>query len=284
MELTRRQDLETLLARHGFHFSKGLGQNFIINPTVCPRIIEGAQIDDRTAVLEIGPGIGTLTTLLAERAGKVVAVELDHRLFPILAETLADYNNIFIIQGDVLKIKLADLWAEYFAGYPVKVCANLPYNITSPILMGLLESRLPMESITVMVQKEAAQRLCARVGSREAGAVTVAVHYYTEPKLLFPVSSGSFLPAPKVDSAVIQLRLRDKPPLDLRDEKRFFRLVKAGFAQRRKTLYNILRHGMGLSDTAAQSALERAQIPANTRLEALSMEALGTLANALTED
>lgn len=204
--------VRSLLDRYGFRFSKALGQNFLINPTVCPRMAEASGAGPASGVLEIGPGIGVLTRELAARAGKVVAVELDQRLLPVLEETLRDAGRVKVVHGDVMKLNLAALLKEEFRDMPVAVCANLPYYITSPIIMGLLESRLPFTTITVLVQKEAAQRLCARPGSRECGAVTLAVQYYAEAKILFPVSRGSFLPAPKVDSAVMQLQIRREPP------------------------------------------------------------------------
>lgn len=195
-KLTDIGAIKEILARHGFRFSKKLGQNFLINPSVCPRMAEACGADKETGVLEIGPGIGVLTRELAERAGKVVAVELDDRLPPVLAETLAGYNNVEIVSGDVLKLDLRRLLSEKFGERRVSVCANLPYYITSPILMSLLESRLPVTGITVMVQKEAAARLCARPGTRECGAVTLAVQYYAHPEILFSVSAGAFSPPP----------------------------------------------------------------------------------------
>ena len=200
--------IRDVLERHGFYFSKKLGQNFLVNPSVCPRMAEACGATSESGVLEIGPGIGVLTRELAQRAGKVVAIELDDRLPPVLAETLKGQDNVEIVQGDCLKIDLAALIAEKFGDREVAVCANLPYYITSPIIMSLLESRLPVTSITVMVQKEAAQRLCATPGTREAGAVTLAVQYYAEAETLFGVSRGSFMPAPNVDSAVIRLTIR----------------------------------------------------------------------------
>ena len=209
--LTDLSTIRSLCDRYGFSLSKGFGQNFIINPGVCPRIAESAGIGPDWGVLEIGPGIGVLTEQLAKRAARVVSVEIDRRLFPLLAETLAGYDNIRIVEGDVLKVDLKGLIAREFAGRPVAVCANLPYYITSPILMRLLEERLPVENITVMVQREAAQRLCAPPGTRQAGAISYAVAYYARPRQLFTVQPGSFYPAPKVTSAVIRLDVRKTP-------------------------------------------------------------------------
>ena len=235
LELTDIGTIKALLARHGFHFSKALGQNFIVNPSVCPRMADESGIDSESGVIEIGAGIGVLTAELAKRAKKVVCIELDSKLLPILDETLADFDNIEIINADVLKTDLAALIDEKFSGMPVYVCANLPYYITSPVIMTLLESRLPLKAVTVMVQREAAQRLCAPVGSRLSGAVTVAVDYYAEARKLFDVSAGSFMPAPKVDSSVIRLDIREKPGIEVSDEKLFFSMVHAAFSQRRKT-------------------------------------------------
>lgn len=218
--LTDISVVREVLSRHGFTFSKALGQNFLVNPSVCPQMAESCGADGQ-GVLEIGPGIGVLTAELARRARKVVALELDRRLLPVLSETLADFDNVEIVNEDVLKADLRAILKERFAGMEVSICANLPYYITSPVIMRLLEERLPFRSITVMVQKEAAERLCAPVGSREAGAVTVAVQYYAQAEKLFSVSRGSFLPAPNVDSAVIRLQIRQAPAVVLTDEKKF---------------------------------------------------------------
>ncbi len=274
--------IRDLLERHGFHFSKKLGQNFLINPSVCPRMAEACGASPAGGVLEIGPGIGVLTRELAQRAGRVVAIELDDRLPPVLAETLAGQDNVAIISGDCLKIDLHRIIKEQFGDRPVAVCANLPYYITSPIIMSLLESRLPVTGITVMVQKEAAQRLCAKVGTREAGAVTLAVQYYAEAETLFTVSRGSFLPAPNVDSAVIRLTVRRQPPCAVEDERLMFRLIRAGFGQRRKTLLNSLMSA-GYDKAALSAALTTAGVPATARAEQLTLDDFAAIANALTE-
>ena len=266
--LTNISVVQDLARRHGFHFSKGLGQNFLINPTVCPRIAELGNARPGFGVLEIGPGF-------------VVAVEIDQRLLPVLEETLADFDNVKIVPGDIMKIDVAALLRQEFGGLPVAVCANLPYYITSPILMLLLESRLPLTSITVMVQKEAAQRLCAQVGTREAGAITVGVHYYGEARQLFPVSRGSFMPAPNVDSAVIRIDLHENPHPEGLDEGFFFRMVKAGFSQRRKTLANSLASLLGIPKQAVYDALEQAGLAPAARIEQLTMEQLFALARIL---
>ncbi len=272
--------IKELLSRHGFSFSKALGQNFLVNPSVCPRMAESCGAGQGAGVLEIGPGIGVLTQELCQLADKVVAVELDKRLLPVLGETLAEFDNIRIVNADVLKLDLNRLIAEEFDGLEVVVCANLPYYITSPVIMKLLEDRLPVKAITVMVQKEAAQRICAPVGSRESGAVTVSVNYYAEPELLFHVSAGSFMPAPKVDSAVIRLNILQEPPVDC-DRAAFFRVVKAAFSQRRKVIANSLSAGLGISKADAAALLEQAGVAPNARAEQLSLQDFAAIANRL---
>ena len=274
--------IKDLFERHSMSFSKSLGQNFIVNPSVCPRMAEEAGIDETTGVIEIGPGIGVLTREIAARARKVVCIELDTRLLPILDETLHDFDNVEVINADVLKINLHELIEEKFSGMKVAVCANLPYYITSPIIMMLLESRLPIESITVMVQKEAADRLCCDVGSRESGAVTVAVDYYAQAQKLFNVSRGSFMPPPNVDSSVIKLTVRKQPPVALKDEKLFFSVVKAAFAQRRKTSLNSISSGLGMSKADVGAAIEAAGLDINVRAEKLNMEQLALLCDELS--
>lgn len=274
--------IKDIMQRHGFAFSKGLGQNFLINPSVCPRMAEMGGAQDEWGVLEVGPGIGVLTAELAKRAKKVVAIELDDRLLPVLAETLAEYGNVEIVHGDVMKLDLHQIISEKFSDCAgVTVCANLPYYITSPVIMSLLENHLPVKAVTVMVQKEAAERICAAVGSRESGALTVAVNYYSQPEILFKVSRGSFMPPPNVDSAVIRMTVRETPPFDVGDEKLFFGMIKAGFSQRRKTLSNSLTSGGFLSRSDAASALNAAEIPLNTRIEALGMEQLSKLSRSI---
>lgn len=283
LELTDIGTIKALLARHGFHFSKALGQNFIVNPSVCPRMADESGIDSESGVIEIGAGIGVLTAELAKRAKKVVCIELDSKLLPILDETLADFDNIEIINADVLKTDLAALIEEKFGGMPVYVCANLPYYITSPVIMTLLESRLPLKAVTVMVQREAAQRLCAPVGSRLSGAVTVAVDYYAEARKLFDVSSGSFMPAPKVDSSVIRLDIREKPGIEVSDEKLFFSMVHAAFSQRRKTASNSISSGTGIPKAVVAEAIERCGFPPSVRAESMTAEQLAALCEALNE-
>lgn len=281
MELSNIGTIKDILGRHGFTFSKSLGQNFLINPSVCPKMAEQSGAKKGVGVIEVGPGIGVLTCQLAERADRVVAIELDKRLLPVLDETLAEYDNIKIINDDILKIDLKKLIETEFSGMEVVVCANLPYYITSPVIMKLLEDRLPINALTVMVQKEAAQRICAEVGSRQSGAVTVAVNYYAKPQILFGVSAGSFMPAPKVDSAVIRLDILKEPCVQVEDEELFFKVVKAAFSQRRKTLPNSLSAGLQISKLTVTNALNRANVPVNYRAEQLAMEQLAKISNAI---
>ena len=273
--------IKSVLQKHGFTFSKALGQNFIVNPSVCPRIAEEGGAREGVGVLEVGAGIGVLTAELAKRADKVVCVELDTRLLPVLDETLADFDNIKIINGDILKVDLHKILEEEFGDMPVIVCANLPYYITSPVIMRLLESRLDIESVTVMVQKEAAVRLCADVGSRDSGAVTVAVDFYSDAQKLFDVSRGSFMPAPNVDSAVIRLDIRKEVPIEVSDEKFFFSMVRSAFSQRRKTASNGISSGLGMPKQKVIEAIENAGLPATVRAESLTMEQLGILCEEL---
>ena len=273
--------IKSVLSRHGFTFSKALGQNFIINPGVCPRIAEEGGAGEGVGVLEVGAGIGVLTAELAKRASKVVCVELDTRLLPVLDETLGEFDNVKIINGDILKVDIHRILEDEFGNMPVVVCANLPYYITSPVIMRLLESRLRIDFVTVMVQKEAAVRLCADVGSRDSGAVTVAVNYYAEAQKLFDVSRGSFMPSPNVDSAVIRLDILKNPPIEVSDEKFFFSMVKAAFSQRRKTASNGISAGMGIPKPTVIEAIEAADLSPTVRAEALTMEQLGRLCEEL---
>ena len=280
--LTHISTVREILARHGFTFSKALGQNFLINPAVCPRMAEAAVTDENTGVLEIGPGIGVLTNELLKTAKKVVAVELDKRLIPVLDETLAEYDNLKVINADVMELELHRLIAEEFPGMRVVVCANLPYYITSPIIMKLLEDRLPIESITVMVQKEAAVRLCAAEGSRNSSAITAAVRYYAEPELLFHVSAGSFMPAPKVDSAVIRLTLRE-PELCPTDEKTMFRVIRAAFAQRRTTVLNSISSSLSIDKAELSDILESAGVDPGARAEKLTLSDFVRISDAMCD-
>lgn len=284
MELTDLATIRALCEKYDFALSKGFGQNFIVNPGVPPKIVDAAGIDRRFGVLEIGPGIGVLTREIARRAGKVVAIEVDKRLPPVLAETLAGFDNVKVILQDVLKADLPALMQQEFAGMPVAVCANLPYYITSPILMRLLEEKLPIRNITVMVQREAAQRLCAAPGTREAGAISYAVAYYAEPRQLFTVQPGSFYPAPKVTSAVIRLDVRSRPPIDLPagQEPAYFALIRAAFSQRRKTAANAIANGLHLPKAQVLEAMAAAGLDQRARPEQLDLSAYGALLGALS--
>ena len=278
MNLCSYNEISSLLKRHSFTFSKALGQNFIINERICPAMAQSLNANENTGVLEIGPGIGVLTKELCSVAGKVVSVELDNRLFPILSETLSDCGNIEIVEGDALKMDLNALIDEKFTGMSdIKVCANLPYYITSPIIMKLIESKLPVSEIVVMVQKEAADRLAAQIGSRESGALTVAAQYYAEIEKLFDVSRGSFMPQPKVDSAVIKLSVRKEPPVRAENEKRFFEIVRAAFAQRRKTALNSLSSSLNIPKDKVRAALEKIGRNENDRAERFSMDEFAAL-------
>lgn len=276
--------IRAVLEKNGFHFSKALGQNFLINPSVCPRMAALSGAADCAGAVEVGPGIGVLTWELSKVAKKVVSIELDKRLLPVLDETLAGCDNVKILNADVMKLDLRRMIEEEFPGGEVAVCANLPYYITSPVIMRLLEERLPVTSITVMVQKEAAERLCAHPGERACGAVSAAVWYYAEPEILFQVSRGSFMPAPNVDSAVIRLRIRRTPPVEVADEPFFFRVVRAAFAQRRKTAVNSIANTLGRSKQAVAAAFDAAGVPQNARAEALTLEDFAALAAGLLQE
>lgn len=278
-QLTDIGYIRYLLEKNGTRTKKGLGQNFLVNPTVCPKMAESAVADGAKCVLEIGCGIGVLTKELSEAAEKVVCVEIDRSLFPILDETLADCGNVEIIHGDIMKTDIPALIAGKFGDEPVSVCANLPYYITSPVMMKLLEEKYRFESLTLMVQKEFAERITAKPGSSEYGALTVSAAYRAQSEILFGVNAGSFLPRPKVDSAVIKLRPYKTPPVAVEDENLFFRLIKASFSQRRKVLTNSVSSVCDKS-TAAE-ALALSDIPQNIRGEALSVEQFAQLSNKI---
>ena len=282
MELTNIGTIKDLFARHGFAFTKSLGQNFLINPSVCPKIAEMGGCKKGAAAIEIGTGVGVLTTELAKRCDRVVAIEIDTGLKPILEETLADFDNVEVIFEDVLKADLKAIIAEKLGGFEeIYVCANLPYYITSPVIMKLLEERLPISALTVMVQKEAADRLCAKVGERDCGAVTVAVNYYSTPKLLFKVGRGSFMPSPNVDSAVIRLDVSRDKKYSVSDEKLFFKIVRAAFAQRRKQLLNPLSSALGMEKAELSDILVSCGIKTTARPEELKMQDFVNLCEAI---
>lgn len=273
--------IKPLLQKHGFHFSKSKGQNFLTQSWVPREIADGAGIDKTCGVLEVGPGIGPLTQALCENAEKVVSVEVDTSLAPVLAETMADTNNFTLIFGDILKADIPALVQEHFQGLRPMACANLPYYITSPVLSALLESKC-FESITVMVQKEVAQRICAQPGSKDYSAFSLFCQYYAQPKILFDVPPSCFIPQPKVTSAVITLPCRKAPPCPIADEKLFFRTVRASFAQRRKTLVNGLSSGFGtLSKAQIIACLTAAGLPENVRGETLGIPEFARVAEEI---
>lgn len=281
MELTDLATIRALCEKYDFALSKGFGQNFIVNPGVPPKIVDAAGIDRSCGVIEIGPGIGVLTKEMARRAGKVVAVEVDKRLPPVLEETLAGFDNVKVVLQDVLKTDLKALAAQEFPGMKVVVCANLPYYITSPIIMKLLEDKLPIDNITVMVQKEAAERLAALPGTRESGAVSCAVRYFAQPRMMFSVQAGSFYPAPKVTSAVVRMDIRPTPAVSVPDEKAYFALVRAAFGQRRKTAANSIAAGLGIPRPQVTVALEAAGLDPRVRPEQLTLEDFAAVDAAL---
>ena len=279
--LTDIGTIKQILIKYGFNFSKAFGQNFLINPNVCPKMAEMCGIEENTAVLEIGPGIGVLTCELAKKATKVVAIEIDKRLIPVLNETLSDFENVKIINDDIMKIDLKSLFDSEFLGMNVVVCANLPYYITSPVLMRLLEAKLNLSSITVMVQKEVAQRICAGAGQKNSSSISVAINYYAKPELLFCVKKGSFMPAPKVESAVIRLTIRKTPVCEVLNEELFFKIIRSAFLQRRKTLINSLNHNLNFSKDVLMHALKNLNISPSSRAENLSIEQFARLSNFL---
>ena len=270
MDLCNRNDIQALLQRHGFHFSKAMGQNFLIQGWVPRDIAAACGADEHTGVLEIGPGIGPLTRELAQRAGKVVSVELDRRLYPVLEETMADFPNFTLIRGDVMQQELPALVREHLGGLRPILCANLPYNITTPLLTRVVESRC-FQSLTVLIQKEVAQRICAAPGTADYGAFTLLMQYYTAPELLFEVPNTCFLPAPKVTSAVIHCPVRKQPPVEVGSEAMLWRTVRAGFALRRKTLVNSLQTGFPLPKDRLAAIVSACGLPENVRGERLSL-------------
>lgn len=281
MNLTDYRDITALLQRHGFRFSKSMGQNFLTAAWVPQQIAAESGITAADGALEIGPGVGCLTAELAKTAGRVTAIELDERLRGALGETLADFDNVSVVFADALKADLPAICAETLGERPWKVCANLPYNVTTPLITAFLEAGC-FESVTVMIQKEVAQRLCAAPGTGEYGAFSVLVQWYAEPKLLFDVPPHCFVPQPKVTSAVVRMGRRAAPPASVDDEKLFFRTVRAAFAHRRKTLSNALRSAFSELDHAAiESAMEETGLPPAVRGETLSIAQFAALSNAL---
>lgn len=278
------QNTIEILRKYQFRFQKKYGQNFLIDTSVLERIIKAAGIGPEDCVLEIGPGIGTMTQYLAENAGKVIAVEIDKALIPILEETLGAYGNVTVLQGDILKVDVAELAKKYHGGKPLKVVANLPYYITTPIIMGLFEKKVPLDSVTVMVQKEVADRMQAQPGTKDYGALSLAVQYHASPEIAANVPPNCFMPRPAVGSAVVKLKCFEKPPVEVRDEKFMFALIRAAFNQRRKMLVNALA-GAGeraLSKEQIETALKKLDIPVQIRGERLSLEEFAKLADTLS--
>lgn len=272
-----------VIERHGFRFSKSLGQNFLIDGNIIEKICDGADINENDGIIEIGPGIGTLTQQLCERAGKVVAIELDKNLLPILDDTLSAYDNVEIVYGDVLKINLDQLIKEKLKGRNIKVVANLPYYITTPIIMKLLEERLDIDKIVVMIQKEVAARMQADPGNKDYGALSVAVQYYSQPEIIVNVPKNVFMPKPNVDSAVIMLDIYDSPMVEVIDKKLFFEVVKAAFGKRRKTLLNALSSGaLNINKEEIKDILHSCDINPQRRGETLSIDEFATLANSIS--
>lgn len=282
-KLSNPQETIQVLQKHDFHFQKKFGQNFLIDSHVLDKIIEAAEITKDDFVLEIGPGIGTMTQYLCEHARQVVAVEIDNNLIPILQETLAPYDNVEVRHGDILKQDIRAIAAEYNEGKPIKVVANLPYYITTPIIMGLFESHVPLANVTVMVQKEVAERMQAEPGTKAYGALSLAVQYYAKPYLAANVPPNCFMPRPKVGSAVIRLDCLERTPVEVEDEKLMFRLIRASFNQRRKTLQNGLANSpeLSISKEEVAAALEKLGLSVTIRGEKLGLSEFAALANEL---
>lgn len=272
--------IKEILAKHGFNFSKSLGQNFLIDERALGEIVSGAAPEGAN-VLEIGPGFGTLTQRLCESAEKVVCVEIDSAAIPILEENLSEFDNLKIIHADIMKTDIEALSREEFGGKRIKVCANLPYYITSPVIMSLLNPSLPIDDITVMIQKEVAQRIGAKAGTKDYGVLTLTVGYYATCRIVAVVKPSSFMPPPKVDSAVIQLTMRTEPPVSVKDEKLYFKVIKAAFSLRRKTLLNALSSGLGMPKEEVSRALAMADIDEKRRGETLTDEEFARITNCL---
>ena len=277
-----------ILERHGFTFKKSFGQNFLTDTNILQKIVDTAEIDKKVNVIEIGPGIGALTEFLAENAAEVMAFEIDDRLVPILADTLRDFDNVTVVNQDILKVDLAQYIAEFKnPDLPIKVVANLPYYITTPILMHLIESGIPFSEFVVMIQKEVADRISAQPNTKAYGSLSIAVQYYMTAKVAFIVPRTVFVPAPNVDSAILKMVRREQPAVEVQDEKFFFKVTKASFVHRRKTLWNNLTSYFGKSEevkTKLERALEKADLVANVRGEALDLAAFARLSDALKSE
>jgi 16S rRNA (adenine1518-N6/adenine1519-N6)-dimethyltransferase len=283
-KLSNPQNTIEVIQKYNFAFQKKFGQNFLIDPHVLDKIIQASGITKDDMVLEIGPGIGTMTQYLAEAAGRVVAVEIDANLIPILGETLKEYDNVTVINNDILKVNIGELAEKYNGGRPIKVVANLPYYITTPIIMGLFESNVPIDNITVMVQKEVADRMQTGPGSKDYGALSLAVQYYAEPYIVANVPPNCFIPRPNVGSAVIRLTRYEKPPVDVQDPKLMFRLIRASFNQRRKTLQNGLNNSPEINYSKDQiiEAISALGVSPTIRGEALTLQQFAQLANVFS--
>lgn len=284
MDLGNPKNTVEMIRKHGFTFQKKYGQNFLIDTHILDKIITAAGVTKEDCVLEVGPGIGTMTQYLAEHAGRVAAVEIDKNLIPILEETLSGYDNVTVICADILKVDIKQIAETYNQGRPIKVVANLPYYITTPIIMGLFEQDVPIDNITVMVQKEVADRMQVGPGTKDYGALSLAVQYYSKPYLVANVPPNCFIPRPNVGSAVIRLTRYEEPPVSVKDPKLMFRLIRASFNQRRKTLLNGLNNSQELSFTKEQiqAAIEKLEVPAAIRGEALTLEQFAGLSDLLS--
>lgn len=282
MDLTSPKAIRSIQEKFGFTFKKGLGQNFLTSSAILEDIVNAAEIE--SGVIEVGPGFGVLTSELAKNSDKVITIEIDERLIDVLDYTLAEFDNVKIINADILKLDLKTLIQEEFSNKKVSIAANLPYYITTPIITKLLEEKLPVNNIVVMVQKEVAERMSATPGTKDYGAITVLCRYYTEPSIVTNVSASLFVPPPKVDSAVLKLHILDKPSVEVKDEKLFFRVVRAAFSQRRKTLLNCLAANFPISKQDLSDLLELNDINPSRRGETLSLEEFGVIADALTKD
>lgn len=282
-ELGNRRGTTEIIQKYQFAFQKKFGQNFLIDSSILDKIIESADITSQDCVLEIGPGIGTMTQRLAEEAGEVVAVEIDRNLIPILRDTLSDYNNVTVINEDILKMDINRMVEERNGGKPIKVVANLPYYITTPIIMALFEKHVPLHSVTIMVQKEVADRMRVGPGTKDYGALSLAVQYYAKPEIITRVPAACFMPRPNVDSTVIRLTRYEKPPVEVKDEDRLFAIIRASFNQRRKTLANGLANagGLGISRAQVEEVLVQMGLPVTTRGETLTLERFAELSNLL---
>ncbi len=285
MKLSNPSELKSVIVKHGFSFSKSLGQNFLIDKGILDKIVQGAGIDKSYGVLEIGPGAGTLTRELAAAAGKVVAVEIDKNLEPLLKETLSEFDNVEVVFNDVMKLDLKELIARHFDGMPVAVVANLPYYITTPIIMNFLENEIPVSSLTVMVQKEVADRMAASPGGKDYGALSAAVQFYTEPKIICRAEPHCFMPQPKVESVVIKLSVLKEPAAQVQDKKFMFKIIKSAFGQRRKTLLNALSKSpyISLDKGAVAAAALKAGLDENIRGERLTLNDFARLSDILQQ-